>query len=155
MFKFYKSEYNPPSLTGQVGGDISSEMLSGYIGELFYNVSVPPSGVNTTFYQYRKVFIKNEHAALSSNTRLWIDAIEHPSQISIALSLGLDDISSTATGQPVGVSGWVAPSNYAEGLSIGTLNSNAYTGVWVRQALSGISTPDPYASFRIYAGGIV
>tara|TARA_R110002074_G_scaffold402324_1_gene607046 strand:+ start:96379 stop:96852 length:474 start_codon:yes stop_codon:yes gene_type:complete len=154
-FQIYKPEYNPSDLTGQVGGNIGSEILSGYINELFQHISSPPSGLDTTSYQYRKVFIKNEHTSTSTNTRVWVDAIEHVDQISLAESTGVEDSSTSSTGEPVGISGWRSSSNYAEGVSLGTLTSNAYSGVWIRQALSGVSTPDPYATFRIYVGGIV
>jgi len=154
-FEIYKPEYNPSNLTGQVGGNIGSEMLSGYVNELFQHVTSPPSGLDDTAHQYRKIFIKNGYTSTSTNTRVWVDAIEHVDQISLASSTGLTDTSDSSTGIPAGISGWTSPSNYAEGLSIGTLTANAYTGVWVRQALSGISTPDPYATFRIYVGGIV
>lgn len=154
-YRVYKSEYNPSNLTGQVGGDISSQILSGYINELFQHVSSPPSGISTTAYQYRKVFIKNTYSNVSTNTRVWFDAVEHETQIALANSTGMTDIGSSSTGQPIGISGWTSPSNYAEGVSIGTLSPNAYTGVWIRQALSGVSSPDPYATFRLYIGGIV
>jgi hypothetical protein len=154
-YKLYKSEYNPSNLTGQVGGYISSQELSGYVNELFQSVTSPPSGIDTTAYQYRKVFIKNEYTSTSTNTRVWIDAVEHPEQISLARSTGLGDTHTSSTGESIGISGWSSPSNYAEGVSIGTLTSNASTGLWIRQALSGISSPDPYATFRIYVGGII
>ena len=154
-FDIYKPEYNPSNLTGQVGGNIGSEVLSGYVNELFQYVVSPPSGINTTAYQYRKIFIKNTYDGTSTNTRVWIDAIEHEEQISMSISASLADTSSSSTGQPIGVSSWRSPSNYAEGVSIGTLTPSAYTGVWLRQALSGVSNPDPYATFRIYVGGII
>ena len=154
-FKIYKPEYNPRDLTGQVGGDIGSEILSGYINELFQHISSPPSGVDTTSYQYRKVFVKNTFTSTATNTRVWVDAVEHVDQISIAQSIALDDSSTSSTGEPAGISGWTSPSNYAEGKSLGTLTSNAYTGIWIRQALTDVSLPDPYATFRIYVGGIV
>lgn len=153
-FKIYKSEYNPSNLTGQVGGDIGSSTLSGYIDELFYNISANPEGVDTT-YQYRKVFIKNEYATQSTNTRIWVDAIEHDDQISLSLASGLTDTSATPTGEPAGVTDWSLPRNYAEGIDIGSLGPNTYSGVWIRQSLSGVTTPDPYATFRIYVGGLV
>ena len=154
-YTIYKSEYNPSNLTGQVGGSIGSEILSGYINELFQHVASPPSGLSTTSYQYRKVFIKNTYASTSTNTRVWLDAIEHPDQISLSKATGASDLSTSSTGAPVGAYSWMSPSNYAEGVSLGTLTSNAHSGVWIRQALSGVSTPDPYATFRLYIGGIV
>lgn len=154
-FQVYKPEYNPMNLTGQVGGDIGAEVFSGYIGELFYHVTTPPSGVSTTEYQYRKVHIKNTYTSTSEYTRVWLDAVEHPDQIAICPASGLDDSTSTPTGEPLGVTGWRSPSNYSEGISLGTMTTNSYTGVWVRQALSGITSPDPYATFRLYVGGVV
>lgn len=155
MYRLYKSEYNPNSLSGTVGGGIGSATLSGYMGELFYHVSAPPSGTNDTFYQYRKVFIKNDYSRSSTYTRVWIDAIEHGEQIAIAKSASLTDSITSPTGTPIGVSGWVSPSNFAEGLSLGTIPSNTYTGIWIRQGLSGITSPDPYATFRLYVGGVI
>jgi len=155
MFVVYKSEYNPPNLTGQVGGNISTSVLSGYINELFYHVDSLPSGVTEATQQYRKIFIKNTYTKTSTNTRVWFDAIEHEDQIYIARSTGMVDFSSNAATPPSGVSGWTTPTNYVEGINIGTLSPNAYTGVWIRQTLSGISSPDPYASFRITIGGII
>lgn len=153
-FKIYKSEYNPSNLTGQVGGDISSSTLSGYIDELFYNISTNPEGIDTT-YQYRKVFIKNEYATQSTNTRIWIDALEHDDQISLCVATGLTDTSTSPTGEPLGVTSWSLPRNYAEGIDLGSIGPSTYSGVWIRQSLSGVTSPDPYATFRIYVGGIV
>jgi len=154
-FQIYKSQYNSNSLTGQVGGSIGSSVLSGFLSELFYHVEAPPSGTTNAVYQYRKVFIKNTYPATSETTKVWLESVEHPEQIHISLSASLNDTSSTATGQPAGVTGWVNPDTYATGLSIGNLASNAYTGIWIREGLSGISTADPFASFRLVVGGIV
>jgi hypothetical protein len=155
-FEVYKSEYNPSSLIGQVGGDIGTEVLSGYIDELFYTITATPEDTDITTYQYRKLYIKNEYSTPSTNTRVWIDALEHEDQISLSLSTGFTGTISNPTGEePVGATGWQLPTNYAEGIDIGTLPSNGYTGVWVRQSLSGISIPDPYATFRVYIGGLV
>lgn len=155
MYQIYHAEYNPNNLTGVVGGDIGTSLLSGYIGELFYEITSPPSGLDTTEYQYRKVFIRNTHTTTSYYTRVWIDAAEHIEQLSLATPTGLVDSSPTPTDQPTGVSGWTTPENYAEGLSLGTLTVNGYTGLWIRQSLSGITSPDPYATFRLYVGGII
>lgn len=155
MFVFYKSEYNPNNLTGEVGGGITSSALSGYLGELFYYISSPASSIDDVTHQYRKIFVRNEYTKTSYYTRVWIDAIEHSDQISIAIASGLDDTSSTPTGEPVGVTGWSSPTNFANGVSIGTITPNSYTGFWVRETLSGISSPDPYATFRLYVGGII
>lgn len=155
MFQIYESQYNPQNLTGQVGGDIGSDILSGYLGELFYHIETPPSGIDTVTYQYRKVFIRNGYSLKSTYTRVWIDSLEHTDQISLANSSTLTDTSSSATGAPLMVSGWTLPTNYAEGLALGTLNPNAYTGFWIRQGLSGVTSPDPYATFRLYVGGVV
>lgn len=155
MFLIYKAQYNPSNLTGQVGGDISTYQLSGYIGELFYHITAPASGVDDVTYQYRKVFFKNSYNRTSTNTRVWVDAAEHLDQLSICASYSMTDTTTTPTGQPSGVTGWVTPLNYSQGIDLGTLATNAYTGIWIRQALSGITSPDPYATFRLYVGGLV
>lgn len=155
MYKLYKSQYNPDNLTGQVGGTIGSAALSGYLGELFYIVSAPPSGLNQSAFQYRKVFIRNEFTKESTSTKVWLQDAEHPEQISIASSSSISDSSPTPTGQPAGVTGWTNPTSFASGLVIGTLAPNAFTGFWIRQTLSGVTQPDPYATFNLYVGGIV
>lgn len=154
MYHFFQSQYNHLSLTGTVGGNISSTGLSGYLGELFYHNAAPPTGTNLTTYQYRKVFIKNGYSTESTETKVWVDALEHDGQISIANSYNLTD-SSNADTEPTNVTGWVETSNYVDGLDIGTLVSNGYTGLWIRQELNGITSPDPYATFRLYVGGLI
>lgn len=155
MFKVYKPEYNPANLTGIVGGGISSYPVSGYLNELFYHIDAPASGIDTSTVQYRKVFVKNTYSSTSTYTRVWIEAIEHEDQIYIANCTGLVDSTLSPSTPPSGVSGWTAPSNYTEGLNLGTLNPNGYTGFWLQQYLSGISDPDPYATFRLRIGGII
>lgn len=155
MFKVYKPENNPANLTGQVGGNISPYLVSGYLNEIFYHIDAPASGAPVTTVQYRKVFVKNTYSSTSTYTRVWIEAIEHEDQIYIANCTGLVDATTSPVTPPSGVSGWVAPSNYTEGLDLGTLNPNGHTGFWLQQYLSGISNPDPYATFRLRIGGIV
>ena len=60
------------------------------------------------------------------------------------------------TGEPTGVNTWVSPADYNAGLVLGTLSGNGGTsGLWIRQTLSGINVGDPYASFRVYVGGLI
>lgn len=155
MFTIYKPQYNPTNLSGTVGGTYTTVPLSGYLGELFAHSDSPPSGVDSSFIQYRKIFVRNENEGTTTYTRIWIDAAEHPEQISIARETSLYDTSTSPTGQPAGVTGWVSPSNYVEGLEIGTMLENAYTGIWVREVLTNILSPDPYATFRLVIGGVL
>lgn len=155
MYNFYHPQSNPRNLTGQVGGAISSTLFSGYLNELFYHIAAPPSGLDPT-YQYRKLFVKNEFLASSTDTRVWIDAIDHVDQISISFITGSNNATiATPSTEPAGVVEWVSPTTYADGLEIGTLNINASTGIWLRETLSNIVEEDPFASFRLYVGGIV
>ena len=156
MFKFYKSEYCPSDLTGQVGGNITQYELSGYLGETFAYTVAPPEEYSGAYYQYRKVFVKNTYSSTSTNTRLWLDAEQHPGQIAIAIATG--QLSNSITGSsnaPQGVSSWASPQNYSQGILVGTMTSNSSTGVWLRQKLQNITEPDPYSSLRIYVGGIL
>lgn len=154
MYNFYKPQYNPQNLTGVVGGAITSVAFSGYLNELFYHVAAPPSGASG-FFQYRKLYIKNEFLTSSTETRVWIDAIDHSEQVYISLSSGINDTISTPSIEPSGIIEWLTPTDYAEGLELGTLNINSYTGIWLKQTLSGIQEEDPFATFRLYVGGIV
>lgn len=154
MFNFYKSTYNPVGLSGTVGGAISSVPLSGYLNELFAHVDAPPSGIEPV-YQYRKIHIVNEFVTTSTYTKVWLDEVDHTDQLSIALEPSGSSQSSSPTTAPSGISTWYSPSNYVEGISIGTLVSSAHTGLWIRQTLTGIVEEDPFATCRICVGGII
>lgn len=154
MYHFFKPEYNPNNLTGQIGGNISPTVLSGYLGELFVHDDAPPSGTDLNTYQYRKVFIKNSYGSTSLSTRVWVDALEHNEQIALATGGALANTTTGAV-EPAGVTNWSYASNYIEGLNLGTIANNGYTGIWIRQELTNITTPDPYATFRLVVGGLV
>lgn len=154
MFNFYLPQYNPANLTGVCGGAISSIPLSGYLGELFEHVEAPPSGASA-YYQYRKVYLKNENSTSSTETRVWLDAVQHPEQIGIALETTSNQTIATPETAPTGVSVWYAPTNYAEGLDLGTITASSASGLWIREKLANIQQSDPYATFRLYIGGII
>jgi hypothetical protein len=154
-FSFYLPESNPSTTGSQIGGAITSSPLSGYLGELFPRIEAPPVNSSLSFVQYRKIFVKNEYNFGSANTRLWLDAEQHRGQIAVAVQTGVSDTIANALAVPSGISDWASPTNYSNGLEIGTLGSNSYTGVWVRQTLTDISEPDPYASLRLYIGGLL
>ena len=155
MYNFYKAEYNPNNLTGQVGGSSTTINLSGYLGELFPRVDAPPTESDRVYTQYRKIFIKNEYDSTSNNTRLWLDAEQHRGQIAIAVQTGVSYSITSGSVEPTGISSWANPQNYANGLEIGTLTANSITGVWVRQTLTSITEPDPFVSLRLHIGGIL
>lgn len=152
MFDFFQSQNNPTGLAGTVGGGISTTGVSGYLNEVFADVTALPAQVSEVLYQYRKVFVTNNYNSPLSGVKFWLDAVEHPDQVYIALASG-DDTTSSPTTAPSGIT-FTAPNNYAQGISIGDMELGASTGVWIRQGLSGIVDPDPYATFRIYFGGL-
>lgn len=154
MFSFYKPTYNPNHLTGTVGGSISVEPLSGYLDELFAHVSSPPSGIEGV-YQYRKLFVVNAYAGTSTYTRVWLDQLDHPEQIAISLEASAGDSIANATTAPSGITTWYTPTNYVDGVQIGTLTYAEGTGMWVRQYLTGVIEEDPFATCRIYVGGVI
>ena len=154
MFIFYKSEFNPTNLTGQVGGDITSVELSGYLGELFVHREAPPYESTGVYYQYRKIFVKNDYDVSLTDVKMWFDAEEHPGQISMAAQTGASYSIANGTIEPTGITVWSSPNNYSEGIDLGDLSAGAHTGVWLRQALTNISEDEPYASLRINIGGI-
>ena len=153
MYKFYLPEYNSAYLTGQIGGDITATLYTGYIGELLATITNAPTGNVSGIYQYRKLFIKNEYSSTTTSTRVWIDSVEHSGQVSIALASGIDYISNSDEAPTI--SGWSTATNWSDGIEIGTMPSNSYTGIWIREYLSGISQSDPYATFRIGVGGLI
>jgi hypothetical protein len=154
MYGFYKSTSNPVGLSGTVGGAITTYRLSGYLGELFAPVTAPPEGISGAF-QYRKLHVKNEFSTTSTYTRVWIDQADHVDQISLAIENVSESSSTSPLTAPTGLSVWYSPTNYVDGLEIGTLTANAATGLWLRQELSGVLEEDPFATFRVCVGGII
>lgn len=154
MYTFYKPSNNPAGLSGSVGGSISSTQLNGQLGELFAHVEGPPEGVSGV-YQYRKVFVKNEYASISTYTKAWFDQADHIDQISMALELSGSETVSSPLVSPTGIGVWSTPTNYVDGLSLDTLSISQSTGLWIRQYLTGISEEDPFATCRLYVGGII
>jgi len=156
-FVFYNSTNNPTGLSGTVGGTADTNTpLSGYLGELFTHVFSPPSGLNISgAFQYRKVSVKNGHSSTSRETRAWLDAVEHSGQVSIALEASTNQTSTSPTGEPSNVTTWSSAADYNSGLELGNMLAGSISGIWIRQELSGIQSPDPYASFTIVVGGLV
>jgi hypothetical protein len=153
-FRFYKSEYNPTGLTGEAGGGITTDELSGYLGELFAYQYAYPADTTGSRVQYRKIFVRNDYGRISEDTRLWFDAQHVSGQIAVAL-----DVQVTGVGlvnfAPSGLSGWSYPQNYTGGFKLGDLDHNEFAGVWLRQTLTNIEVANPYTSLRLYVGGIV
>ncbi len=152
---FYHAANNPTGLTGTVGGAVSTDVISGYLGELFAHVAAPPTGTNTGVVQHRKVYIQNNYGTTSLGTKVWIDGLEHSGQIHIAPESGANQSITHPTGTPENVTGWVDPVNYLSGMDFGDITSGAASGIWIRQTLSGIQVEDPYATFTLHAGGLV
>lgn len=154
MLNFYKPLYNPTGLTGLCGSSITTGTFNGVINEIFCHVSAPPSGSTNTFYQYRKVYVKNNFLTPITTVGIYVDAIEHPEQIHLGVETGANQMCSSPTGAPTGVT-FSSYTGYQTSLQIGALAAATYTGIWIRQTLSGITQSDPYATFRLYAAGVV
>jgi hypothetical protein len=154
-FRFFLSEFNATGLTGQVGGDLGAIELSGYLGELFTFAEAYPSETSIGVYQYRKIYLVNNYGRDCEDVRLWIDAEHVTGQIQLSLDVGGATTGSVNI-EPTGLVGsWASPKNYSNGLSVGTMSNGDYKGVWLKQTLSGIESSNLYASFRLYAGGIL
>jgi hypothetical protein len=153
-WEFYHTVNNPTGLDGTVGGARTGDLVEGSLNELFAYVEAPPSGTTTEAFQYRKVHVRNASATTLTGVKLWLDAIEHTDQIYVGLEGAVDQTISSPTGSaPAGVS-FTQPTSYTGGIDLGSVASTAASGLWLRQGLSGISEPDPYASFRVYVGGL-
>lgn len=154
-FSFYHAESNPTGLSGTVGGAVDLNLpMSGYLGELFCHVQAPPSGTEATFYQYRKLFVRNEGSTTARDISVWIPAQEHTDQLDLANEYETGQTSTSPVTAPDDVSGWNNPTNYLAGLPIGDLAPDSSTGFWLRQTLTEITISDPYVSFQLYAGGL-
>jgi hypothetical protein len=155
FWEFYHTTFRPTGLTTTVGGAITSAQLAGDLNELFAYVDGPPSGSETAEYQYRKIHVKNASTVQLTGVRAWIDAVEHSEQIAIGIESGNASTSTNGTTAPTDPSiEFLQPNAYSTGLNIDTLPASQSTGIWIRQTLSGIDEPDPYATLRVNVGGI-
>lgn len=153
FWEFYHTASNPTGLTSTIGGTISTSLVQGTLGELFSYVNAPPSGTDLSQNQYRKIHIKNSSAVTLTGVRLWLDAIEHTDQVHMGLEVTGGQDTTNATTAPGSVS-FSQPVTYNTGIFLGTFVAGYHTGVWLRQTLSGIHEPDPYATFRVNVGGV-
>lgn len=153
-FEFYHTTANPTGLAGTVGGGMTGSLVQGNLNELFSYVEAPPSGSSDIAFQYRKVHIKNAGLVSLTGVKLWLDAVEHTDQIHIGLENTSGQTVFAPTGSaPAGVT-FSQPANYTGGVDASTFIPGYSTGVWIRQGLSGIHEPDPYASARLNVGGL-
>ncbi len=154
---FYRPLSNATGLTGFVGGQISTGRLYGVLNELFAHVPSPPSGTIGVYNQYRKVYIKNEYVTPVINIVAWVEGAEHPEQLYLGLETSTSQEITGALIAPSGISGsgWYTTSGYGHGMPIGSMGPSAATGIWIKQELSGINYPDPYATFTLKVGGQV
>ena len=152
MFEFFHPQNNPGDLTGLVGGNITTQRLTGYLGEVFTHVESPPTGIDMTGTQYRLVYVRNTSTTPLVDCRVWLEDLEHPEQIS--LTTGASTLTANATTEPATIGTWESPTSYQQGFSIGNLGAGASQGIWLRQQLSSITEPDPYATFRLVVGGV-
>ncbi|RMH13285.1 MAG: hypothetical protein D6698_14205 [Gammaproteobacteria bacterium] len=149
---FYHTANNPRDLSSTVGGAISSTGYTGYLSELFVYVDSPPSGSQSALNQYRKLHIKNDDNVTYTGVKVWLYGIEHPDQVSIGLEASASQTISSATGSPPTSVTFSAPTDYINGLDVGSLAPGQSTGIWLKVTLSGITDPDKYATFSVTVG---
>ena len=157
VFGLFHTSNNPTGLAGTVGGAITTTGYVGSLGELFVHVDAPPSGTVNPVFQYRKVHLKNISSSVVTGIYVWLDGVEHTGQIHLGIERATNQTISAPTGSaqaPAGVS-FSNPFNYSGGTFLGTLTGQESTGIWLRQTLSGIHSPDPYATFILSCGGII
>ena len=153
-YKFFKPLYNPPDLSGLVGGSITSQELSGYIGELFYHRTANPVESTGVLHQYRKVFVKNTYSSDSVDTKVWFDAQHMSGQMYLATEVSTAGTGTVYAGA-TGLTSWSIPASYSGGVALGDMAANGTAAIWLRQTLSGIESSNPYVSLRMYVGGVV
>ena len=126
-FKFYLPLNNPGNMTGVVGGaiDLNSEVPA-RLGSLFVHRTGLPEAAATGIYQHRKVFVRNEDSVTVTDVSIWLDAVEHMSQISIGVESGTAPQITGAATIPSGVV-FSSPNSYASGVVLGDLTANALT----------------------------
>ena len=152
---FFNTAYNPTGFQGTVGGSAQTgSPVQGQLRELFAHVESPPSGIGDPAYQYRKVHVQNLSNDTYEHVRIWLDAVEHPDQISIGFEESWNSSVSDPTTEPSTVT-WTSATSFVSGQEAsGNFSPGTITGVWIRQKLENIQEPDPFVSFRIYVGGL-
>jgi len=143
----YEPSFLASSDGNKVGGAISSALnpVDGLIDEIFFTGSSKPVGQGANV-RYSKVIARNDNITSGlSDTRVYITALEHTGQISIALeqSAGIAILDGTETivgprTAPV-VSAFSAPTTYAAGLTVGNgglLGPLKAQGIWLKQSIS-------------------
>ena len=126
--------------------------IAALANQMFDDVTKDESDTGMT--DYRLVYIKNDSVDTKKEVKLWI-ASNATGEDSV--SIGLDPAGVSAAGAiiadentaPVGVT-FTAPSTDAAALSIGTMVSADYYGIWIKRLVpSGVTTAVPDDNFSL------
>lgn len=138
-FTFYHSEKNPQSLSGEVGGSISSNQMTNSLNELFVPIDQIESEIDP-FYQYRKFWVSQTDGAY---TGLYIELYNVENTGRYSFTTGSEtDTAASPTGIPDGIIDGDFLGNISDTIYIGTGVSGSSFSVWIRQKIYSGEDPD-------------
>lgn len=149
-FRFYHAQFNPPGLTGQVGGHIGDTELTQSIGELF---APRDSSAVGELNQYRKLFVQQALSGSFDNVQIHLNNVEYPSQISMTPQVFSGDASVSPIQIPTGQTTAIYTGDSDTFISFGSSQSGSIFGFWLRQSLPASVGNDASASFIVQIKG--
>lgn len=132
------------------GGNInlSSEIISDELGNIFDDVSDEERIVGTT--EYRKVYIYLDKEVILFNLKLWIDqsALSPDGEISICV----EGITNEDTQEDAENYEYISPANFGEAVVFGDLEHLNYYPIWIRRIVSPYAVPWHHSTFKLMVG---
>ena len=150
-FRFLYPEYNPPGLSGAVGGGITSGELPSSLNSLL----VPAQVSGSSYYQYRKLWIEQLSEDSFTSLGLQFANSEYSNRVEFAYATG-----AYATG--VATNPLTIPENIVDGdfsssidgsLDLSSGEAGSQYAIWIRQAIVSGDQPDSMASVNIRITG--
>lgn len=141
------------------GGRSSTEVVfSPILNNLFDNVT--PEQSATGEVEYRCIFLQNDHATDTiTDVKIWV--YSNTPNANTTIAIGLDpagkntaaDTISPSTEAPAGVT-FSTPTDYAGGLSIGTMNAQDVYPVWIRRTTTAGAVASANDNFYLGVQGV-
>ncbi|MBA7546290.1 hypothetical protein ES705_38675 [subsurface metagenome] len=132
------------------GGNInlSSEIISNELGNIFDNVIDEERIMGTT--EYRKIYVYLDKEVVLFNLKLWIDqsALSPDDEISICTG----GVTKEDTQEDAKNYEYISPASFAEAVVLGNLAQSDYFPIWTRRIVSPYAVPWHHSTFKLLVG---
>jgi len=132
------------------GGNInlSSEIISDELGNIFDNVIDEERIMGTT--EYRKIYVYLDKEVVLFNLKLWIDqsALSPDDEISICVG----GVTKEDTQEDAKNYDYISPANFAEAVVLGDLAQSDYFPIWIRRIVPPYAVPWHHSTFKLRVG---